>query len=153
MSLHGRYMVALSGLWLLIALLAFNSLHYLFAMLLACISLFVVIYFSLNNQQQGKEIVPEYDFQLSVDGKCTLPHFLCSEGEQSYEVTKGFWQIQANSRVSFLGCWLYLQLENENTTTPVQSKRLFVFKPCLSAQSFSRLSRIVYRVSKQNDSD
>ncbi len=72
-----------------------------------------------------------YQFELSQQGLCTF------DG-------KSYYQLQANSRLSFLGCWLTLTLVTANSTLLVSKhKQLFIYRDSLSQEGFSRLSLVL----------
>ena len=50
------------------------------------------------------------------------------------------WQLSAHSRVSFLGCWLIFN-KQENKLT--HAEPIFIFKDQLSTVDYSRLRRII----------
>ena len=78
-------------------------------------------------------------FELDNQGICAF------EGGNNY-------QLQANSRISFLGCWLILQpvsdtsliINNQNNNVKI---RFFIFRDSLSKQDFSRLSQVINQLS------
>jgi hypothetical protein len=78
-------------------------------------------------------------FELDSHGLCIF------NGENHY-------QLQAGSRFSFLGCWLYLRPTTSshtiyNTCEKSNTENLFIFRDSLSKQDFSRVSKAIYQVN------
>jgi len=71
------------------------------------------------------------NFIIGNDGKCL---FL---GNQEF-------QLDANSRAGWFGCWLVLT--SQNAENKQATKYLFLFKHSVSEQDYSRLSRIIKRL-------
>ncbi|MBU2869620.1 hypothetical protein, partial [Colwellia sp. E2M01] len=61
------------------------------------------------------------------------------------ELRPNEYQLLAQSRFSFLGCWLIMQPKNDplQKSTQVLPKQLFIFRDSVSAQDFSRLAKII----------
>jgi len=88
-------------------------------------------------QQRGKQVKVIYQFELSQQGLCTF------DGQRYY-------QLQANSRLSFLGCWLTLTSVTENSTRLASKyKQLFIYRDSLSQKDFSRLSLVLRKLSTE----
>jgi len=120
---------------LFLLLLTFFSYAYSLALALAAVS---IVFLGLLLTKPKKHQVISM-FELDNQGICAF------EGGNSY-------QLQANSRISFLGCWLILQpvsntslvLNNRNTNA---KRRFFIFRDSLSKQDFSRLSQVIHQLS------
>ena len=79
-------------------------------------------------------------FELSNQG-------ICSFDENIH------YQLQTNSRLSFLGCWLSLQpvladnvkvLDAKYNTS---NKQLFIYRDSLNQQDYARLSRVIRQLN------
>jgi len=80
-------------------------------------------------------------FELNNQGLCTFED-------------KNHYQLQANSRFSFLGCWLILQpvLTVDVFFYPknkARKKLFFIYRDSLSQQDFSRLSNVITQLNHQ----
>jgi len=111
---------------------------------------FVLLGFLLAKQRSHHIIVST--FELNNQGLCTF------DGNNHY-------QLQVNSRFSFLGCWLVLQpltaqpltvqpmfavnsIFNDNNTS--KETRFFIYRDSLSQQDFSRISNIITQLDHQS---
>lgn len=74
-----------------------------------------------------------YQFEVTSQGLCTF------DGKHDY-------QLQASSRLSFLGCWLYFVAAPVSSNDVPKHKQLFIFKDSLSDQDFSRLSAVLEHI-------
>lgn len=102
---------------------------------------------------------------ITSDGKCQfLSYFpadisrpLESNGALVLAKESAFWQIKANSRMSFLGCWLVM--ENINTPSDVTQSQpqsahqvqryyRFFFKDSFTLKGYARLRRIVTQIQR-----
>ncbi len=127
-------------------LMNFGSLLSFFLLLLLCFSyayhlvlalaIFTMIVLGvLIAQKSGKQARVEYQFELSQQGVCTFD-------------SNVYYQIQASSRLSFLGCWLKLVPVTAKSTLLVNKyKQLFIYRDSLCEQDFSRLSRLLKDLS------
>jgi len=89
-----------------------------------------------GNQQGTQQENILYHFQLSQHGLCVF------NDEQCY-------QLQANSRYSFLGCWLILlPIAALNKPFVDKKEQLFIYRDSLSKQDFSRLSQVLKNLEK-----
>lgn len=79
----------------------------------------------------------DYQFELSSQGLC---HF----GDEYY-------QLRADSRLSFFGCWLIFN-DISSTQKPIvhKNKQLFIYRDSLSAQDFSRLTHVIKNIRLNN---
>jgi hypothetical protein len=85
----------------------------------------------LYSQQQDKSARVLYQFELTSQGMCTF------DGESYY-------QLQLNSRLSFLGCWLnFISTIEGSMPSDKRVKKIFIYRDSLSEQDFSRISRIL----------
>lgn len=76
-----------------------------------------------------------FQFDITNQGLCTF------DGQDDY-------QLQANSRLSFLGCWLFFVAASSDISNDApKHKRLFIFRDSLTEQDFSRLSAVLERVN------
>jgi len=85
--------------------------------------------------------ITAFDFEITDEGGCSFGR------DKSY-------QLQNNSRVSFLGCWLILQSiptahSMFNTKCNNKITSLFICRDSLSNQDFSRLSTIISLLNRQ----
>jgi len=88
-----------------------------------------VLFAQQSTKQSNKQASLQYQFELTPQGVCTF------NGAEYY-------QLQTNSRFSFLGCWLTLMPATaQNTLLKGKKKQLFIYRDSLSEQDFSRLSR------------
>jgi len=110
-------------------LLLYFSYAYHLALIIATTALMIVsVIFALQHSKHAKVI---YQFELSQQGLCTF------DG-------KSYYQLQANSRLSFLGCWLSLtSVSASSTLLASKHKRLFIYRDSLSQEGFSRLSLVL----------
>ena len=81
-------------------------------------------------------------FEINAQGVCAF------EDNSHY-------QVQANSRFSFLGCWLVLQALPSNTLLLSEAnnrpkKLFFIYRDSLSKHDFSRISRIITQLNHQH---
>ena len=126
-----------SGIASIVLLLAFYTYAYHLALALTVVT-FVLLGFLLAVQNPQKVIVSR--FELSSQGICAFDD-------------NHYYQLQSNSRFSFLGCWLILQPLTAQPTTSVNSlfkanknnsKRLFfIYRDSLNNQDFSRLTKVI----------
>ena len=130
-----------SSVFIFLLLLLHFSYAYYLALAIASLTLTVLsILFTQQStqkitqqftQQSDKQIRVLYQFELTSQGICTFDD-------------EGYYQLQANSRCSFLGCWLTLMpITTKNTLFFGKYKQLFIFRDSLSEQDFSRLSRVL----------
>ena len=90
--------------------------------------------------------------QVNVNKKPCISMFeLTSQGLCCFD-QQHIYQIQASSRFSFLGCWLVLQLISNNQLHTNSKKNkakkvLFIFRDSLSAQDFSRITRVIAQMT------
>ena len=86
-------------------------------------------------QQCGKQAQVIYQFELNQQGLCTF------DG-------KTYYQLQASSRLSFLGCWLTLNsVTTSSTLSASKDKQLFIYRDSLSRENFSHLSLVLRKLS------
>jgi len=76
-----------------------------------------------------------YDFSMNTQGQCL---FTLSDSS----VVKSY-QLLAKSRISFVGCWLFMKPIGLNHRNSNRTKRIFLFKDSISNQDYSRISRIL----------
>ncbi len=147
-------------LWLVVAVVVFISQHVLFALAVVLLMSYFIARFTLNTQAQGKLLFAARWLSIDSKGRCELStnelldrrlmdgQLLGSEPVDSkVEMAEHIhWQLQRQSRSSFIGCWLIF-----NATETDIIKRIFIPKLCLSAQSFSRLTRIInYQINTEH---
>jgi len=60
----------------------------------------------------------------------------CQFGQQ-------YFQLLANSKTSFLGCWLVLSSVEKTLVISAEQKKLFIYKDSLSNQDYARVCRII----------
>ncbi|MBL4941327.1 MAG: hypothetical protein JKY81_06630 [Colwellia sp.] len=92
-------------------------------------------------KQNGQKVIVAR-FELSDQGLCRF------DENQHY-------QLQASSRLSFLGCWLILQplsavgsMFNEKNNKP--NTQYFIYRDSLSEQDFSHLSKVIAQLNRQH---
>ena len=120
-------------------LLIFFTYHYHIALAIAALVM-MLIGGLLVKKSNHLQIIST--FELGYQGRCTFHN-------------EGDYQLQENSRFSFLGCWLILQpvptistvfnAKNNNSTT-----LFFIFRDSLSKQDFSRLSQVITQLNCQH---
>ena len=122
-------------------LLIFFTYAYHVALVVAVMT-FVLLGFLLTKHRTSDVIVSR--FELNSQGLC------------SFDDTEHY-QLQANSRFSFLGCWLVLQpltaqplsavnsIVNDNYT--FKATKFFIYRDSLSEQDFSRLSNVISQLN------
>jgi len=125
----------------MLLLLLFFTYAYHVALAVAVLA-FVLLSFLLAKQRSVHVIVSR--FELNSQGVCSF------DGNKHY-------QLQANSRFSFLGCWLTLQPLTAQSITAVgamfntsnnnSNKMFFIYRDSLSNQDFSRLSNVISQLS------
>jgi len=119
----------------LLLLLLYFSYAYHLALTIAAITLMIISI--VLAQQHGKQAQVIYQFELSQQGLCTF------DG-------KSYYQLQANSRLSFLGCWLTLTSVTENSTLLASKhKPLFIYRDSLSQKDFARLSLVLRKLTAE----
>ncbi|MBL4908809.1 MAG: hypothetical protein JKX78_02105 [Alteromonadaceae bacterium] len=108
-----------------------------------------------------KITLPDY-FSLGLTGGCTFTNIGTLEktslGERCLVVKQDnvisiTLQLSCRSRVSFLGCWLYFdkneqkKIVNMNASVLMLPQPWFIFRDSLSKQDFSRLARVLNSLS------
>ncbi len=83
---------------------------------------------------------------LDDDGIFSIVKDYNSTMETSEEVKEQF-QLLANSRYSFFGCWLYMTPLPVTINKKSKTKQLFIYRDSLSAKDFSRLSQVIRSLS------
>jgi len=121
--------------FILLSLLFFTYAYHL--TLAIAVSAFVLLGLLLANKSSQPIIVSR--FELNSQG-------LCSFDENNY------YQLQANSRFSFLGCWLILQpMTTVNSMFNVKNNNpktnFFIYRDSLSKQDFSRISKVISQLN------
>ena len=143
--LYYRYSLALVLFWLVSSYLLFTSQHLLFAVFLIVILGYFLCALSLNINAQGRELFPALFFRLSSEGECQF-----TKENQAI----GKWQLQRQSKVTFFGCSLVLKAAEDThkgiatrSSGANNSQYYFIPKMCLSEQDFSRLARVIKRIT------
>ena len=91
-----------------------------------------LINFSLKDVKQKITAKEQQEvFTVTQQGRCQF--YRSNEDAQE-------WQLSAHSRVSFLGCWLIF---NKQENKPAHVEPIFIFKDQLSTVDYSRLRRII----------
>jgi hypothetical protein len=92
-------------------------------------------------------VEPLIVFELNVDGSCIF--------YQWHNKLKGQLprtKLTTQSRVSFLGAWLYFEKTDQAFALPQINKQpLFIFRDSLSTQEFSRLARTINSLAHLSD--
>jgi len=119
----------------LLLMLIFFTYAYLLALSIAVI--FIILFGLLNAKINQQPI--DSTFEINSQGLCSFED-------------NNIYQVQANSRFSFLGCWLVLQTLPSNGLLLNTEKNnfknvLFIYRDSLSKQDFSRLSRIISQLN------
>jgi len=85
-----------------------------------------------------------------MENKGSFNHFLTisSDGFIKIKNDSLTYQVQATSRLSFVGCWLDIELatDNINPINKTKSKvltELFIYKDSLSEQDYARLVSVI----------
>ena len=131
----------------IVALVLIPLLYFTYAYHLAIIVVVIVfILFGLYLSQPRTQVIISR-FELESSGHCI------------FEDNTQF-QLQKNSRFSFLGCWLSLKpIANNNfsiNVQPLQSKKmitnkhLFLFRDSINQQDFSRLAKVISQLNYQD---
>lgn len=77
-----------------------------------------------------------FQFEVTGQGLCVF------DGKNAY-------QLQAKSRLSFLGCWLcFVAASPVNSNDVPKQKQLFIFRDSLSERDFSRLSAVLQNIDR-----
>jgi len=128
----------------IVLLLLFYTYAYHIALAIAAMT-FVLLGFMLAKQSFQHVTVSR--FELNSQGLCSF------DGINHY-------QLQANSRFSFLGCWLTLQPLTAQPMTAVnamfnasnnnQKILFFIYRDSLSSHDFSRLSNVISQLNHQS---
>ena len=135
-SCYKLFITAGSAVALILLAVIFFTYAYHFALTVAVVT-FLLLGFLLNKQRALQAIVST--FELNRNGLCSF------DGNHYY-------QLQDNSRFSFLGCWLVLQPiitanSIRNSKINNRKKRCFIYRVSLSKQDFSRISNIIAQLS------
>ncbi len=127
----------------LLAVLFFT--HAYHQVLAVAVMTFVLL--GLMFAKQSAEHIIVSRFELNSQG-------LCSFGGNNY------YQLQANSRFSFLGCWLVLQPLKAPSMAAVSSilnlkntskkSSFFIYRDSLSKQDFSRITQVINQLEHQS---
>lgn len=75
---------------------------------------------------------------------CVL--ILTNTGEVKLGANSENYQLQSNSRFSFIGCWLVLSTSDNSLNLAHHKKtrkQLFIFKDSISKQDFSRIANVI----------
>ena len=122
----------------IVLLLLFFTYAYHLALVVASITFLLL---SVLLVKQSPEHIILSRFELDSQGLCTF------DGNKYY-------QMQVDSRYSFLGCWLILQPVTAvstmaNTSNDNSKKVCFIYRDSLSNQDFSRLSNVISQLNYQ----
>jgi len=128
--------------FILLSLIFFTYAYHL-ALVIAVVT-FLLLGLLLAKKNSQSVIVSR--FELTNEGLCSF------DGNIHY-------QLLANSRFSFLGCWLTLQPLTAQPMPTVNSMfnaknnspktRFFIYRDSLSRQDFSRISRVISQLNHQ----
>ncbi len=151
-----RYKVLLytgSVIAFILLLLLFFTYSYHLALVVAVLT-FLVLGFLLAKQRVEHVVVSK--FEINRQGLCS---FNSSSFDDFSFYGNKYYQLQASSRFSFLGCWLALQpLAAQpisavntmcNTKNNNKKRMLFIYRDSLSNQDFSRLSNVISQLNSQ----
>jgi len=144
-----RYRALLyAGSALAFVLLPLVFFTYAYHLALAMTVIFFVLLGLLLVDRRSSSVIVSM-FELDSHGLCSF------DGIEYY-------QLQASSRFSFLGCWLTLQPMTAQPITAVGSMfnaknnnsktRFFIYRDSLSQQDFSRISRVITQLNSQLNS-
>jgi hypothetical protein len=124
---------------LFLLLLLFFTYAYHLALAVVVVAIILFGFWLSNHYAQS---VTSFIFDLNSRGICSF------KGDNYY-------QLQENSRFSFLGCWLILEpisvansmLNNKNEGRKIT---LFIYRDSLSQQDFSRLCNVISQLNHQS---
>lgn len=119
---------------------------------------FISLFFLLTRLQQritskNDSIKGINHFNLQVNGCCIF------YDDHHVKVQPMQYQLAKSSRVSVLGCWLCFEQQSGNAIiTPLAHankppQHWFVYRDSLSAQDYSRLTRVINNLSLIKDSE
>jgi len=133
------YLLFIGCVVLIIASLAPNYFYTraeAYVLIIALFGLSTIIIGVINSSQSVRKILRSF--------------ILTNDGKLSFSDEQSCYQLLAASRVSFLGCWLFMQMttmtdNNRYTdkTTSTSVKKYFMFRDNLSGQDFARLIRVL----------
>ncbi len=117
--------------FVLLLLIFFTYAYHVALSIAVVVTLLLGLALSKKNNQQN--IVST--FELNSQGQCLFER-------------DTYYQLHVNSRVSFLGCWLFLQPISAmdkmfHVKNNKAKKLLFIYRDSLSKQDFSRLSNVI----------
>ncbi|MGL1959259.1 MAG: hypothetical protein OCD00_18350 [Colwellia sp.] len=122
-------------------LLSFTLAYQLALMLL--VSAIVIVGFILSKKIDIAQTAL-FSFSLTKQGDCQFT------GNNHLSACN--YQLQPNSRISFLGCWLLLkpiEIHDDNRKNTTKIKQIFIFRDSLSEQSFSRLTSVINNIESR----
>lgn len=146
-----RYLVILSGCtFSILLLIIYVTYAYLFVLVSV---IFIITLLSLFSTKKKNEQLSTLQIIVDELGVCSFENIIEKKAESDKDLKeKEQFQLLSSSRYSFLGCWLYLvPLSNLYSSsfligrlgTKPEKKRLFVYRDSLSAEDFSKLSRVI----------
>jgi hypothetical protein len=116
---------------------------------------FIITLLGLFFVQKKNDQLPTLQIIVDELGICSFETIIEKKVESDNDLKeqqKEQFQLLSGSRYSFLGCWLYLTplsslYSSEFLTSWInkkpEKKRLFIYRDSLSADDFSKLSRVI----------
>lgn len=84
---------------------------------------------------------------MKSEHRSTPSQLLISQtGEVKLDNSVEHHQLQSNSRVSFIGCWLVLQptsMANHLALSKGSTKEVFLFKSSISKRDYARIANVI----------